>query len=259
MPGALPDRGDEDVRRGGGAVLAAGVAQRRSHRLRGQRLAVEQESVSLWCGSAEERRGGARSRLGRRLRAPDPVELRRRLRAAPRRHRGRIMVEDDSVRTQPIGHRDRHFRIDDRPADAHRRRRPRGELEVELVAVDAAVEELTETERGEVVHDGIRCGRCDPLHLQRARRDVQAAADDSEEERVDDRDGELVAHRGRALRLAVEEEVGHGPRSVDGGRGPPRRAGALERPARARARARAWPARRRPVGQAAVRRAASRA
>ena len=63
---------------------------------------------SLWCGSAEERRGGARSRLGRRLRASDPVELRRRLRAAPRRHRGRVMVEHDSVRTQPIGHRDRH-------------------------------------------------------------------------------------------------------------------------------------------------------
>ena len=120
------------------------------------------------------------------------------------------MVEHDSVRTQPIGHRDRHVRIDDRPADAHRRRRPRRELEVEPVAVDAAVEELVEPERGEVVHHGVRRGRCDSVHFQRARHDVQAAADDSEEERVDDRDGELVAHRRRALRLAVEEEVGHG-------------------------------------------------
>ena len=61
---------------------------------------------------------------------------------------------------------------------------------------------------------GIRDGRRDPLRLEEAHHDVQLPADDPEQEGIADRHRQLVAHRRRALRIAIEQEVGHGGRAV---------------------------------------------
>ena len=121
-----------------------------------------------------------------------------------------VWLEDDAVGSKPIGDRDRHLRVDDGLADPHRRGGARGQLQFDLVTAHAALEQVVEAEVDDVVEHGVGRGRRDPLALEAARHDVHPPADDSEQERIADRDRQLVAHRSRALGVAVKEEVGHG-------------------------------------------------
>src|SRR3954467_1674683 len=87
----------------------------------------------------------------------------------------------------------------------------RAELEVDLVAGHAGRDELVEPELLAQHQLDIRHGAREPGALEAVRQPDAPAAGLGVEERVADRERDLVAHRGRALGVAVEEDVvGHG-------------------------------------------------
>ena len=206
---ALPDRRDDHVRRRGRAVLPARLAQRAPDQFGGERLALEREPVAVDQRLPEQRGGGAHAGLRRGLRPADPGELRRRLRTAPGRDRRRVGTQDEPVGPQPVGHGHGQLRVDDGLVDADRRGGPRGQLQLELVVVHAALEQLVEAELGDVVEDRRGRGRGDAVALEGVAHHVHPAVDDRDQERVADRHRQLVAHRRRPLGVAVEEDVGH--------------------------------------------------
>ena len=116
-----------------------------------------------------------------------------------------IGPQDDAVAAQPVGDHDRKLRVADRVAHTHRRGRPGRQLEPNLLSVAPALAQLPKAQLVDVVEDRLRgCGG-DPVAPERAGHDVHLAADDPEQERVADRDRQLVSHRRRALGIAVEE------------------------------------------------------
>jgi hypothetical protein len=79
-----------------------------------------------------------------------------------------IRVQDEAIGSEPIGNRDRHLGVDGRLGGPHGRGRAGGELQIELVVGDAALEKLVEAEVADVVEDGVGCGRRYPRPLEGA-------------------------------------------------------------------------------------------
>ena len=96
---------------------------------------------------------------------------------------------------------------------------PRDHLEHDLVARQAALEQLVEADVGVVEQLGVGPDGGDARALQGADQHLGLAVDFAVEERVADRDGDLVTQRRGALRVAVEQEVGHGADPIDATRG----------------------------------------
>ena len=128
-----------------------------AHRFGGQHLALERQGVAVRHGHAQDRGGCRHARLGRGLGAPDALDLGRRLRAPPDGDRGVVGHHRQAVAAQPVGDRHRHVGVRHDLREAHGLGGPRRQLELELVAPDAAPEQVVQPEVREVVQD--RVGR----------------------------------------------------------------------------------------------------
>jgi hypothetical protein len=114
---SLAHRGDDHVRRRRRTVLAAGVTERRSHRLGGDRLSARGQEISVGPRPRQQCRRGAHARLGCDLRPPDPGQLRVRLAAPPAGDRPLVGLDRDAVCAQPVGHGNRQLGVGDRRPD----------------------------------------------------------------------------------------------------------------------------------------------
>jgi hypothetical protein len=188
----------------------AGFTKRGPDGLCGQPLAPEHQVLPLGSRLAQEGSGRTHAGLRGGLRPADAGELVGRLHPPPRGDGLSIRTQNESIGSEPVGDRDGHIRIDDGPPHAHRGGGAGRQLHVQLVPVHAAVEQLLETERREVVQHGIRRRGRNPVDFEWTGHDVHPPARDSEEKRIQNHDRELVAHRRRAFRVSVEQEVGHG-------------------------------------------------
>ena len=103
MAEALPDRGDDDVRRRRRPAGRARVADRLAHRLGLERRPVEPQRVPVGLGAGEGRLGGRHPGLRRPLGAADPLELGGRLDPAAGGERLRVGRQLDPVGAQAVG------------------------------------------------------------------------------------------------------------------------------------------------------------
>jgi hypothetical protein len=206
---ALPHRGDDDLRRRRRTFVPARIAQHGPHRFGGEDLTLHHQAAAIRHRLAKQSRRGPHPRFRRTLRPADASQLGRRLHPAPGRDRLIIHGQADAVGAEPVGHCDRHVRIGNGLTDAHRRRAARGWLQAPLVRTHAAVKQLIKAQIRDVVQDRLGHRGRDPVTLDAADHNVHPPADDREQKRIHDRHRQLVAHRGRALRIPVEQQIGH--------------------------------------------------
>ena len=138
-----------------------------------------------------------------------PVELGALLHATPPGHGLVVDGEGDPVGAQPVGDRHREVTGDDRVADAQLPDRPQHDLALGLQPGHPLLDQGAHPELDEVEHLGVGQHGGDPVAFEPGGEDRRAAVDLGEQQAVADGDGNLVAHRRRALGVAVQEQGGH--------------------------------------------------
>ena len=199
---------DHDVPRSGSARRGAGLADRRPHRLRRQRLPSRSPSRAAPRISASP---AGQAGLGRALGAPDALELSRVLHAPPRLHRVRVDRDADARGAQPIGDRHRQCRRARRPPSGPtaRPRAPpspdrRSSNDEPLLHQLVEAEVLGEQQlRRRAAPPGSASPSSELVRTQRP------SVVGHEQERVDDRERHLVPQRRRADRVAVAAGSAH--------------------------------------------------
>jgi hypothetical protein len=145
------------------------------------------------------------------LRAPDPGELGVRLAAAPTVDRAATDRQLDPRRVDAVGHGDGQVGRHQRGLHAPLAQRADEDLELCLVTRRARVDEVVEPEVVEELDVRVRPRLGDPRLLERARQHERLAVAIDEQERIDDHQRHLVAHRGMPRRVAVRQD--RGPRA----------------------------------------------
>ncbi len=158
---------------------------------------------------AQKRLRHGHAGLGRALRTPDPVHLTRRLDPAPQLDRRVVDGQRDPVGPQPLGDAEREVEVDDRRPNAGLGGGPRHQLGPHLIAFQPAAQKLVEPEVGDVQKLGVGPRHADPLALEAGGHNVGLPANLRVQERVGDRDRDLVAHRRAVLGVAVQENIAH--------------------------------------------------
>ena len=208
----MADRGLRAVRDdellGGDPVCAEDPLDRELDPLARQRLAVEHERP-VRVGVSQHVASDVEGRLARPLCAPEAVDLRRGLAAAPVLEQLAVDADLDPVRAEMVGELEREARRHDRVADSELRARPRVHLELDERRGHAAGEQLVEPERLRRERLELRRGGGDTRNLERADDHDAAAAPLRVEERVGHGDRHLVAHLRRAHRVGEDEDVAH--------------------------------------------------
>ena len=175
-----------------------------------ERSAIELEPVAAGAGRAEHLGRARHARVGGELRPADPGQLGLGLGSAAGLDLGVADGQLDPIARQPPGKAKRELEVDDRPAHPHLPGGAGAELDRDLVAAHAAVEQLVEAELVVSQQLCIRAGGGEPRGLERGGEDVRAPPDLAVQERVEDRDRDLVAQRGAALGVSVQQQVGTG-------------------------------------------------
>jgi hypothetical protein len=197
---------------GGAGAPAAAHASRTIARTRscGQLLAVAlQQPVGARAGLAQHRACRGHAGVCGRLRAADSRQLGRRLRAAAHLERRAVDGQLDTVCAQPVGDGERELGRHERRVHAGATNGARHHLELGIVAWHPAADQV---EEAELVHQHelrVRQGPRDALALEHVGEDQRRTVAPDEEERVADRQRHLVAKRGGALGVAVDEKCVH--------------------------------------------------
>jgi hypothetical protein len=210
VPVALPHGRDDRVGRAAGAVLRAGGAQRRTDVFGQQPPAVHAKLAARGRIGARQQLGcRGHRRLGRPQRGADAVELGRRLCSPAQLDGGVVDGQHDPVLPQPVAEREREIAGDDRLLDADLPHRASRGFPLGFGVRHAALDQLPPAEVEEVEQLGIGQRALDALRLERARQHVAPPVDLGEQERVDDRERDLVAQRGGALGVAEQQQPAH--------------------------------------------------
>jgi hypothetical protein len=201
-------RGDDDVVARGRVVVDAHLADAGTHRLGGERLAVELQPVAGRAGGAQQLGGGSHRRVGRGLRAAHALDLRLRLGASPLGEHPLVGDDLDAVGAQPVGDGHRQVRRHDQPARLEPPRRPGAQLGLDLVPAQPVAGQLVEAELVGVDDLDVGGDLGDPARLHRRDHGHAAAVALEVGEGIEDAERELVAEGSGAVGVPVNQDIG---------------------------------------------------
>jgi hypothetical protein len=193
---------------GATAPRCAHPADRGAHLLGAERRAVDAQLAVLGARLAQQRGGGRHAGLGGGLGAAHAAQLGLVLRPPAPGELLDVGAQLDAVRAQAVGQRDRQLRRHHGDVQLEARAEPRAQLELDLRARHPGRDEVVEAEL--VPEHELDVGRDagDPVALEQVRQHHPAVAALGVQERVADRERDLVAEGGRALGVAVDENGG---------------------------------------------------
>ena len=139
----------------------------------------------------------------------DALELGRRLRAAALVDRGVVHGEDHAVPAEDVPEPEREVAGHHRLVEADLLHGPGLRLTAGFGPGHPLLDEVPEAEPDVVEELGVGQSALDPVGLEVAREHVAPSIHLREQDRVDDRDRELVAKGSRVLGVAVEQEPSH--------------------------------------------------
>ena len=160
-------------------------------------------------GAAKQFHCGGHRGVGRPLGAANTGHLRLGLHPAPSLDRHVVDAECDPVSAKTLRDTEGKIEVDDRLAHAHPLGGARYELDEHLGARAAAPDQFIEAKAIDIDQLRVRASGGQTLALEHRGHDVNLAADLAVKERIPDRDRDLVAERGAALRVAEQQQVGH--------------------------------------------------
>ena len=200
VPVALPDRRDDHIGRARRSMRGARLAQNEANVLGEEQLAVHLEAAfGSGLGTSEQLGRCGHPRLGGPLCDSDALELDRRLRAPPQLDCCIVDGQDDPVLAQAVAEPQRKVGRDDRLADADLPHGAELDLTARFVHRQAALDELLVAELEVVQQLGVGQLTLYAVRLEARSQDVQSPVDLGVEQRIADRDRNLVPQRGGTL------------------------------------------------------------